>query len=125
VRIQDTLLHSGARLVIDHFGEPDPSHGIEQPGFQVVLALGRETDAIVKLSAPFRTSAQPFPHSDVELFVAAVVDAFGVDRASGFDWPSSTPRNTNTRPPNALDALAANPATASRCWHSPARSFGF
>jgi predicted TIM-barrel fold metal-dependent hydrolase len=86
--IEHILLRSGVRLVIDHFGEPDPSHGLHQPGFQAVLALGRETGAIVKLSAPFRASAQPFPHSDVEPFVGAIMDVFGVDRCIwGSDWP--------------------------------------
>ena len=58
--IQDILLRSRLRLVIDHFGEPDPSAGINQPGFQAVLVLGRETDAIVKLSAPSGRPLNPF-----------------------------------------------------------------
>jgi predicted TIM-barrel fold metal-dependent hydrolase len=82
------LRQSGVRAVVDHFGEPDPERGLDQSGFQAVLALGRDSEAVVKLSASFRSSRQPFPHADVEPFVAAVIQAFGVDRCVwGSDWP--------------------------------------
>ncbi|HSB77244.1 MAG TPA: amidohydrolase family protein [Candidatus Methylomirabilis sp.] len=82
------LKESGVQVVVDHFGEPDPERGLDQPGFQAVLALGRDSDAVVKLSAAFRTSRQPFPHADVEPFVTAAIQAYGVDRCVwGSDWP--------------------------------------
>jgi len=127
--IQRILQDSGVRLVIDHFGEPDPSRGVDQPGFQAVLELGRETDAIVKLSAPFRTSRQPFPHADVDPFVAAVVDTFGLDRCVwGSDWPFI---NTSQRVEygnllNCLERWLPSPDDRDRVfWRNPARLFGF
>jgi predicted TIM-barrel fold metal-dependent hydrolase len=127
--IQDILLHSGVRVVIDHFGEPDPAHGIDQSGFQAVLALGRETDAIVKLSAPFRTSAQSFPHADVDPFVAAIVDVFGVDRCVwGSDWPfiNTTQQVEYGNLLTLLTHWLPNPADRERVlWQNPARCFGF
>mgnify|MGYP001157797041 CR=1 FL=1 len=127
--IQDILLHSGVRLVIDHIGEPDPQHGINQPGFQAVLALGRETGAIVKLSAPFRTSAQPFPHSDVDPFVAAIVDVFGLDRCVwGSDWPfiNTTQQVEYGDLLTLLTRWLPNQADQERVlWRNPARFFGF
>lgn len=123
------LRRSSARLMIDHLGEPDPSRGVDQPGFQAVLELGREADAVVKLSAPFRASAQPFPHADVDPFVAAAVGAFGLDRCVwGSDWPF-----LNTSQPveygNLLNCLARwLPAPDDRdrvLWRNPARLFGF
>lgn len=127
--IGNILRQSGARVIIDHFGEPDPSRGIDQPGFQAVLELGCETDAVVKLSAPFRTSAQPFPHADVEPFVAAIVDTFGLDRCVwGSDWPFI---NTSQQVEygNLLNCLARwlpSPDDRDRVlWHNPARLFGF
>jgi predicted TIM-barrel fold metal-dependent hydrolase len=127
--IQDILLRRKVRLVIDHFGEPDPQHGINQPGFQAVLALGRETDAIVKLSAPFRTSAQPFPHADVDPFVAAIVDVFGVDRCVwGSDWPfiNTTQQVEYGSLLNLLACWLPNAADRERVlWQNPARLFGF
>ena len=123
------LRQSGVRLIIDHFGEPDPSRAIDQPGFQAVLALGRETDAVVKLSAPFRASAQPFPHADVDPFVAAVVDAFGLDRCVwGSDWPFI---NTSQRVEYGnlllcLQRWLPNPDDQDRVLRqNPARLFGF
>jgi predicted TIM-barrel fold metal-dependent hydrolase len=127
--IQRILLDSGVRIVIDHFGEPDPSCGINQPGFQAVLALGRETGAIVKLSAPFRTSARPFPHTDVDPFVAAIVDVFGPDRCVwGSDWPfiNTTQQVEYGDLLTLLTRWLPNPADQERVlWRNPARFFGF
>ena len=127
--IQHILLHSGVPLVIDHFGEPDPSHGLDQPGFQAVLALGRETGAIVKLSAAFRASGQPFPHADVEPFIAAVVDVFGLDRCLwGSDWPflNTTQQAEYGDLLTLLTRWLPNAEDRERVlWHNPARLFGF
>ena len=127
--IQHILLSSRVRLVIDHFGEPEPSHGISQAGFQAILTLGRETDAIVKLSAPYRPSAQPFPHSDVGPFIPAAVDTFGVDRCVwGSDWPfiNTTQQVEYGRLLDLLADWLPNAADRERVlWHNPARLFGF
>jgi predicted TIM-barrel fold metal-dependent hydrolase len=127
--IERILRQSGVTVLIAHFGEPDPSRGVDQPGFQAVLALGRKTDAVVKLSAPFRTSAQPFPHADVDPFVAAVIDAFGLDRCVwGSDWPFI---NTSQQVEygNLLNCLARwlpSPDDRDRVLRqNPARLFGF
>lgn len=45
---------SGARIVIDHFGHPDPAAGIHCPGFQAVMRSVERGKTWVKLSAPFR-----------------------------------------------------------------------
>ncbi len=128
-RIRDILTRSGVRLVIDHFGEPDPSRGLNQPGFQAVLGLARETDAIVKLSAPFRASAQPFPHADVAPFIAAIIDAFGVYRCVwGSDWPfiNTTQRVTYRGLVHLMESWLPRPADRGQVlWHNPARYFGF
>lgn len=127
--IQRILLQSGVRLVIDHFGEPDPSQGLDQPGFQSVLALARESDAIVKLSAPYRTSAQPFPHPDADPYIAAVVDVCGLDRCVwGSDWPfiNTTQEVEYGSLLHLLARWLPDPADRQRVlWHNPARLFGF
>jgi len=48
------LESSGARIVIDHFGHPDPQAGINCSGFQAVLRSVERGRTWVKLSAPFR-----------------------------------------------------------------------
>lgn len=126
--IERILRQSGVTVLIAHLGEPDPSRGVDQPGFQAVLALGRETDAVVKLSAPFRTSAQPFPHADVDPFVAAVIDAFGLDRCVwGSDWPfiNTSQQVEYGRLLEVLTRWLPDPGHRNRVlWHTPARLFG-
>jgi predicted TIM-barrel fold metal-dependent hydrolase len=48
------LESSGARIVIDHFGHPDPRDGIDCAGFREVLRSVERGRTWVKLSAPFR-----------------------------------------------------------------------
>jgi predicted TIM-barrel fold metal-dependent hydrolase len=48
------LESSGARIVIDHFGHPDPQDGINCRGFQAVLRSVERGRTWVKLSAAFR-----------------------------------------------------------------------
>jgi len=127
--VGESLRQSGARVVVDHFGDPDLSRGLDQPGFQTILKLGREADAAVKLSAAFRPSARAFPHEDVEPFVAAVIDAYGLNRCVwGSDWPFI---NTAQRVEygGLLDLLTRwlpNSGDRDRVlWQNPARLFGF
>src|SRR5439155_3125661 len=50
------LKASGVRVLADHFGVRDVAVGTRHAGFQAVLALGRDGNAIVKLSSLFRVS---------------------------------------------------------------------
>lgn len=78
----------GMRLMFDHFGRPDVQAGLDQPGFQELLKFGREGTAVVKLSAPFRSSRTGAPYEDVDPYIEAVLDAFTIDRCVwGSDWP--------------------------------------
>jgi predicted TIM-barrel fold metal-dependent hydrolase len=124
-----TLRHSDVQVLIDHFGDPDPSRGLDQPGFQAVRMLGRESNAVVKLSAAFRPSARPFPHEDVEPFVAAVIDAYGLDRCIwGSDWPflNAVQRVEYGGLLDLLDRWLPSPGDRDRVlWQNPARLFGF
>ena len=127
--IVDPLQKSGVTVLIAHLGEPDVHGGLNQPGFQAVLRLGRETEAVVKLSAPFRVSSQPFPYEDLEPFVTALVDAFGVNRCVwGSDWPFlDVPQRVNYDDLlNSLVRWLPDPGNRDRVlWHNPARLFGF
>lgn len=53
-QVLPALEASGARIVIDHFGHPDPEKGIRCDGFQAVLRSVERGKTWVKLSAPFR-----------------------------------------------------------------------
>jgi len=101
------------RLVLDHFGYPDPAAGTEDPGFQSVLRLGQESRAFVKFSGAFRLSRAPFPWPDMAPLAAALLDAFGPERIVwGSDWPfvgtASPPSYAETLA--ALDTWVSDPA---------------
>ena len=54
------LESSGVKIVIDHFGHPDPEHGANCAGFQAVLRSVERGRTWVKLSAGYRlTWAEP------------------------------------------------------------------
>jgi predicted TIM-barrel fold metal-dependent hydrolase len=103
--------------------------GLQQEGFQSVLALGRDMNAVVKLSAPYRMSRRAPVFDDLDPFVEAVLQSFGVARCIwGSDWPFL---NTSRRPayeqvlaplarwlPNEDDRRAV-------LWDNPRRLFGF
>lgn len=88
VELLPMLQASGARLMFDHCGRPNIAAGLDQPGFQALLGLGRGANAYVKLSGYAKFSQQPFPHSDVWPYVQALVEAFTLDACVwGTDWP--------------------------------------
>ena len=79
---------SGLGLLIDHCGRPDPEAGLQQPGFEALLELGRAGRACVKLSGFAKFSHQPHPHADAWPFVHALAEAFTPDACVwGSDWP--------------------------------------
>ena len=117
------------RVVVDHCGCPDPSRGVDQPGFQALLELGRRGEAVIKLSGAFRYSAQSWPYADGEPFVEALIDAFTLDRCVwGSDWPFV--RVAHRMDYGPVQALLERwlPDAADRrrvLWDTPARCFGF
>lgn len=60
---------SGVRIVLDHFGHPDPVEGLESEGFRALLRSVDKGRTWVKLSAAFRLTWQsqgkgtPDPHA--------------------------------------------------------------
>ena len=55
-------------IVVDHMGRPDPRLGIGAPGFQALVRALQGGRTWSKLSAPYRTSGEPFPYSDMISF---------------------------------------------------------
>ncbi|HZQ61680.1 MAG TPA: amidohydrolase family protein, partial [Casimicrobiaceae bacterium] len=64
------LRGAGVKVVVDHFGSPDPARGIACAGFQQVLAGVRAGDTFVKLSAPYRLGGAD-PQAYVDALLAA------------------------------------------------------
>ena len=115
-------------LVFDHCGRPEPGGGVTQPGFKALLEMGRDGHA-VKLSGPFRFSRTPAPYSDVEPYVAALIETFTVKRCVwGSDWPFlRLPVRMDYGPVLAcLTRWLPNEADRRHVlWGTPARLFGF
>ena len=129
VPLAPMLEQSGARILIDHCGRPTPGAGLEQPGFQAVLALARTGRAAVKLSGYQKFSAEPPPYGDAQPFVHALIDAFTLDACMwASDWPflKATERLDVGPLLRAVERLLPDAADRRRLlWDTPCRWLGF
>ena len=106
-----TLEASGARIVIDHFGHPDPQQRLGCEGLAAVLrAVGRGR-TWVKLSAGFRLTWSPpgLPARDPESVVLAAETARYLLREAGTErlvWGSDCPFVGHEASVNYADTLA-------------------
>ena len=75
-------------VVFDHFGLFSTSFGVNDPGFQALLALVGEGSAWVKLSGSYRITAQKLPpYTDVAPFAKALIRANPERLLWASDWP--------------------------------------
>ncbi|MFI5013898.1 MAG: amidohydrolase family protein [Hyphomicrobiales bacterium] len=123
------LRRSGVKVLVDHFGVRDPAAGISQPGFAAVLGLGREGNATVKLSAPFRISRPGGDFADLDPFAEALIAAFGIEGCIwGSDWPfiNFAPGFSYDAALRAVERWLPDPGQrAAVTGANPARLFGF
>jgi predicted TIM-barrel fold metal-dependent hydrolase len=113
-----------APVVVDHMGKLAPS--TRQHDLMDMLKSGA---CWVKLSAPYRVSAQPSPHPDLTDFVRTLADANPERVMWGSDWPH-TELHGGTPSAASLAALvhAWFPDEAMRrqvCVTNPARLYGY
>lgn len=129
VPLAPMLEQSGARILIDHCGRPTPGAGLEQPGFQALLALARTGRTAVKLSGYQKFSAEPPPYGDAQPFVHALIDAFTLDACMwASDWPflKATERLDVGPLLRAVERLLPDAADRRRLlWDTPCRWLGF
>ncbi|MBR0851548.1 amidohydrolase family protein [Bradyrhizobium diazoefficiens] len=120
---------SPVRLVIDHCGRPSVAQGLKGRAFQALLAIGRERDAHVKLSGYYKFSELPHPYEDTWPFIAALVEAFTLDRCVwGSDYPFLRAAERLDYGPllAVLTKLFPDPGDQHRLlWRTPARLLGF
>jgi len=83
-RYLDALEASGVKLVVDHFGRPDPQEGVAGAGFQRLLRSVEKGRTWVKLSASFR-----LPSEQLRVDAAStLLRHAGPERLVwGSDWP--------------------------------------
>ena len=129
VALKPLLVDSGARLLFDHCGRPNPQAGLGQAGFQALLGLAETGRVVVKISSLVKTSVQPFPHPDAWPFVQALLGAYTPKALVwASDWPFlRAPERIDYGPLLALFKRLVPDAAAQRAmlWDTPRRLFGF
>ncbi|MDD1013914.1 amidohydrolase family protein [Pseudomonas rubra] len=85
------LLDGGCKVVIDHFGRPDPQRAEADPGFQYLLTQGDTGRVWVKLSGAYRCAqmcSDPCGRAFGERAAKLLLQAFSSSRLLwGSDWP--------------------------------------
>jgi predicted TIM-barrel fold metal-dependent hydrolase len=129
VALSPLLERSGVRVHIDHCGRPDPTAGIDAPGFRELLRWGGAGRAVVKLSGCIKVSRAPYPHADLFPYIGALLNEFGPDRCVwASDWPFlRMPERVDYGPLLALLAQQVPDHAALRriLWDTPCREFDF
>lgn len=86
--VMDPLLAAGLDVVVDHFGRPDETLGVDDPGFRYLLATGRSRQVWVKLSGAYRNGGHGIGEATALAAVPLLVGSHGLDRLVwGSDWP--------------------------------------
>lgn len=84
----EPLLEAGIRVVVDHFGRPDPAVGVEDPGFGYLLSLGPTGQVWVKLSAAYRNGPRDRGEVIAQQALALLRERYGLEHLIwGSDWP--------------------------------------
>lgn len=88
------LLAAGCRVVVDHFGRPDPALGVSDAGFQYLLRQADSGRVWVKLAAPYRNWAAAACAASGRLATQQLLDAYTPERLMwGSDWPHTEHRH--------------------------------
>jgi predicted TIM-barrel fold metal-dependent hydrolase len=117
-------LAAGARVVVDHFGSPDPALGVACPGFCVLLNAVSDGRTWVKLSAPYRLGgADPRPYA------RALLDRGGARQlvwASDWPWTQHSEGLTYAKTLRWLEEWVPDPSDRARILDATPRAlFGF
>jgi predicted TIM-barrel fold metal-dependent hydrolase len=117
-------------IVIGHLGYMPTSAGLDHAGFRSFRALVAEGRCWVKLTAPYRITAQPaVPYDDVTPFARALIETRPDRMLWGSDWPHVACRLAMPNDGDLLGLLAAwAPDEAVRrriLVDNPARLYGF
>jgi predicted TIM-barrel fold metal-dependent hydrolase len=85
--LRDWLASIPATVVIDHLGRVDPSLGLEQEPFRVLIELARRDNVWVKLSGADRLTRFPGRYDDVVRFAHRLLAIAPERLVWGSDWP--------------------------------------
>ena len=86
--VMDPLLAAGLDVVVDHFGRPSDTLGIDDPGFRYLLSTGRSRKVWVKLSGAYRNGGHGAGEATALAAIPLLKASHGLDRLVwGSDWP--------------------------------------
>lgn len=123
------LLDLGCRLLIDHYGRPNPKLGLEDPGFQHLLTIGESGRVWVDISGPYRNGEGSLGEELSVVYLSVLRESFGLERILwGSDWPcvQFEPWNNFESSCAFLAKVLPNPEDRQTVlWHSAANLFGF
>ena len=110
--IRDAIEASPVTVVFDHFGGAQAAGGVQQPGFDALVALVQSGKAYVKLSAPYRGSTAAPAYGDMAPLARALIAANPQRILWGSDWPhpstaaDAVNRETGLSPRLPIDDVA-------------------
>ena len=93
-------------LVFGHLGYAGTRRGLDDPGFRALLRLLAGGRCWVKLSGPYRISADALPYGDVVPFARALAETRGDRLLWGSDWPHVMLKGTMPNDADLLELLA-------------------
>jgi 2-pyrone-4,6-dicarboxylate lactonase len=122
------LASLGVPLIFDHMGLRPAKGGVQDAGFQNLLAMVRD-GAWVKLSGAYRVSSAGHPYTDTIPFARALAEAAPDRCVWGSDWPNVSTWEHMPNVGELLDLLAdwvPDDATRNRILtDNPALFYGF
>lgn len=127
--ILNPILRSGVRIVVDHFGRPDPGLGVNSPGFQYLLSVGKTRRVWVKLSGAYRNGPDGRGEEIAMQAMPLLREAFDLNHLVwGSDWPHTQFEKTTSYEAAYQLLLKLLPKEGDRqiiLWDSSAQLFGF
>ena len=117
------LLNAGVKLVIDHYGNPDPARGENSSGFQAALRALGSGRGWVKVSGPYRS-----PGCDHPALAARLLAEAGAEKLLfGSDWPFVGHEQTVTYRDTVrwFEKAIPDPATREEIGRTAARLYRF
>ncbi len=115
--------------VYGHLGYMKTDHGTGNPGFHALLRMMQAGRAWVKLTGPYRISAQPMPHADTNEYAHELLKAAPQQVIWGTDWPHVMVKGAMPNDGDICDLLSAwiaDPALRKQVLvDNPARLYGF
>ena len=82
------LIEADMRIVVDHFGRPDPKAPLEDRGFKYLLGVGHKQRVWVKISGAYRNGGVERGDEVALAMTPHFLDRFGPRRLLwGSDWP--------------------------------------